>query len=1174
MNKNYSLITKSSRIVSIILIVVSFIFFNSNLKAQCTNGTQNPAGAQAIPTTGAALNVSTNTTDFFLCTVLSGKTYLVYSSNGGDAVTVWGTSNGAGNLGFDNGTLGYVATAATTGTSMWVDLNRNGICNGSSKARTATVELLPYNITLPAGTNCTGTTITITGNALSLVNQVTFTGGATAVPTAVTATSFNVVIPAAATTGPIILQTSDGTMTYANPATAGSITIAPAVTVSGYSPVYGPTGTVVTITGTNFTGASNVQVNGTAATGVTITATQITLTVAAGTTTGNITFTSASCGVITVGVFTIGTFTNYYYNGVGALTAVASWGTNTNGTGAAPPNFTTNGQLFNIRNTAAVTLGAAWTVSGPGAGVIVGDGASACNFTIPAASALTGSIVNVNANATLTLQNNTLPTLTSCVYAATSTINFANSASTTIPLTNSYSNSGVYGNLTISGTGGTYSFIGAAGGSTTYTVAGTLNISTANNVVLFGGATGDNSYTLTVGNYTQSNGTVDGGPLNSNDPGGNSPAIDAYVYVTGTFNKTGGTLTDNSPSNISQFIFNSGATQNLSLSPTTGGTNQWWGYRVSNNTTVTLNTNLDLDGGFGGAFPTENYLIIDAGCTFTAGTNLISTNNSANQTTIVVNGKLQTSNTAGLSGGAATTVTNATAITLTLGAASTIEYNSGSAQVVTSLATYANVTITNNSVKTAAGACTFSGALTINATATFAVGNFTHNIAGNFINNGTFTSNNSTFNFTPSTNAQTISGTSTTSFHSFTLNNSLGVTLSAPINVSTVCTLTSGLLNTDVTNIATMQNGSTFSPAAFTAASTSYINGPMMYQLASTTKTNLWLPIGASPDCRPALLTIQHTTMRNYNYTAQVFDASAMNLGYNMPATVDTVSGIHYYTINRTDSTGATISSANLNGNQVIQLFYGANDNVVNAVNGKLTIVKNTSGAPTTWIDIGATNAAGSVTSTSAPSAFNSFSTFALGNKNNGGNPLPIELLSFTAVPNDNKVDLNWETITETNNAYFTIEKSVDGKTFIKLIDIPGAGNSTSYREYAETDYQPYLGTSYYRLKQTDKNGKFAYFNIVPVNFNSKSSIVVFPNPLYNTANGLPLNVKVTGYQNQEVVVVLRDVEGREFLSKVLMTEDNNQLFVVDETKSLMPGTYIITATSNDKIYNYKLIVR
>jgi hypothetical protein len=451
---------------------------------------------------------------------------------------------------------------------------------------------------------------------------------------------------------------------------------------------------------------------------------------------------------------------------------------------------------------------------------------------------------------------------------------------------------------------------------------------------------------------------------------------------------------------------------------------------------------------------------------------------------------------------------------------------------------------------------------------------------------GTLSMNSST-----STN-QNISGTGTYSLTNLVINNTSAatpsVTLQTPVGVSGALTLTQGLLNTDAVNLLVMQNGST--APALTSASTSYVNGPMQYQKAGASTSTLNFPVGASPDCRPFVLTVNHTDVSQYNYTAQLYIANpwvAFGSGgspTDMPSTVDTISGVHYWKIDRTTSAGASASNTGLGYSAgvypLIQLYFGTNDGVYQGAN--LTIVKNTSATPTAWIDIGATCAlgnfasaqAGSVTSTTSGTPFNSFSSFTLGSKNAGWNPLPIELLSFSAVPNDNKVDLKWETITETDNAYFTIEKSADGKTFTKLIDVPGAGNSTSYREYAEVDYQPYLGTSYYRLKQTDKNGKFTYFNMVPVNFNSKNNIIVFPNPLYNTASGLPLNVKVTGYQNQEVVVVLRDIEGREFLSKVLMTEDNNQLFVVDETKSLMPGAYIITATSNDKIYNYKLIVR
>ena len=94
---------------------------------------------------------------------------------------------------------------------------------------------------------------------------------------------------------------------------------------------------------------------------------------------------------------------------------------------------------------------------------------------------------------------------------------------------------------------------------------------------------------------------------------------------------------------------------------------------------------------------------------------------------------------------------------------------------------------------------------------------------------------------------------------------------------------------------------------------------------------------------------------------------------------------------------------------------------------------------------------------------------------------------------------------------------------------------------------------------------------MVPVNFKARKNILVYPNPISNTNS---LNVKLSGYENQEVTVVLRDVQGREFITKVFLTMDGTEIFVVEETKTLQPGTYIVTASTNDKIFNYKLVVR
>ena len=72
----------------------------------------------------------------------------------------------------------------------------------------------------------------------------------------------------------------------------------------------------------------------------------------------------------------------YYSNPTGNLNTLATWGTNPDGKGSVPSNFTGNNHIFNIRNNAAPTIVASWTVSGTGSRVTVGDGTNACTFTV------------------------------------------------------------------------------------------------------------------------------------------------------------------------------------------------------------------------------------------------------------------------------------------------------------------------------------------------------------------------------------------------------------------------------------------------------------------------------------------------------------------------------------------------------------------------------------------------------------------------------------------------------------------------------------------------------------------------------------------------------------------------------------------------------------------------
>jgi len=108
---------------------------------------------------------------------------------------------------------------------------------------------------------------------------------------------------------------------------------------------------------------------------------------------------------------------------------------------------------------------------------------------------------------------------------------------------------------------------------------------------------------------------------------------------------------------------------------------------------------------------------------------------------------------------------------------------------------------------------------------------------------------------------------------------------------------------------------------------------------------------------------------------------------------------------------------------------------------------------------------------------------------------LPVELVYFKGSKDDGGVLLNWRTASEKNNAYFQIEHSNDGIHFQSLGRIDGAGNSAAIRNYAFRDLNPFGADNYYRLKQVDFDGKFAYSNIVQIKVARSIDVELYPNP-------------------------------------------------------------------------------
>lgn len=397
------------------------------------------------------------------------------------------------------------------------------------------------------------------------------------------------------------------------------------------------------------------------------------------------------------------------------------------------------------------------------------------------------------------------------------------------------------------------------------------------------------------------------------------------------------------------------------------------------------------------------------------------------------------------------------------------------------------------------------------------------------------------------------------------------LTLNVPLNISSTLLMTSGNIISTSTNSITLTSENVTSNIG---SASSYIDGPCYYNITSTALNTLTFPVGKGTKWRPVILGERNSVATSITYKAEVINTSARSLGYTMPATVDTVSDFNYWDVDRTlTSTGAALPTQSLTGTQSITLYYLNGDEVKDVAN--LRIVKNTSAAPTAWIDIGGTGSAapaGFITSTSAPSVFNTYSRFTLGDAIGGGNPLPIELISFSATKNNKVVDVKWETATEINNDYYLVEKSKNGADFEPLGQVKGAGNSVSKINYSIVDEKPFDGVSYYRLKQVDFNETFSYSKIVFVDFSSVKdfSFEVYPNP----NNGNNFSIVFEGLNNEEVLVVVYDVTGKKSFSKELITNENEtSVFVIDSNNTLASGVYIITATSNQGIQRKKLIV-
>ncbi len=180
---------------------------------------------------------------------------------------------------------------------------------------------------------------------------------------------------------------------------------------------------------------------------------------------------------------------------------------------------------------------------------------------------------------------------------------------------------------------------------------------------------------------------------------------------------------------------------------------------------------------------------------------------------------------------------------------------------------------------------------------------------------------------------------------------------------------------------------------------------------------------------------------------------------------------------------------------------------------------------------------------------------------------LPLSWLYFRGTPAQKKVLLEWETTTEINNGFFTLEKSRDGVTFQPLATVnatPAMQNAEPH--YSFTDLQPY-SIAYYRISQTDNNGKKSYFRTIQV----KTGIT----PGFNVVQYVQQNylyLQVSGAIPANGSIEVYSIDGRKVFSQNIVLKKESSTFKIN--KQLHNGIYFIDIVSKgEKLYNGKVLV-
>ncbi len=411
---------------------------------------------------------------------------------------------------------------------------------------------------------------------------------------------------------------------------------------------------------------------------------------------------------------------------------------------------------------------------------------------------------------------------------------------------------------------------------------------------------------------------------------------------------------------------------------------------------------------------------------------------------------------------------------------------------------------------------------------------------GNFTNDGTFDSNSGQLTISGS-NPQLFDGTNSIQVQDVLINKSAdSLRLTNELQVTGNLSFIKGQIHTNLidslTDYVHFLSGASFSGVS----DSSFVNGVVR----KTGSSSFVFPVGNMGRYRPVSMgapsvgTDHFTAFYRYESPDALYSVSSVDTSLHH------VSQCEYWGLSRTGGTSDV----------PVTLSWDSNSCGVSV----LCDLRVAHWLGTEWTSHGNGGTTGNVTSgtietggnCTTPVASSRFGIFTLSSATSE-NVLPATLVSFTAVPVDRSVALNWITVTEENVDRFDLFKSADGIEWTFLTEVDAVGNSSAINSYESWDDSPMTGTSYYLLQVVDTDGEVKNTEVRSVNFTETfDEWLVYPNPALEV-------ITLSGLGVSEAELSVFDAFGRDCSAQIHKIYQAGTVVKMD-ISALSSGLYVI----------------